>query len=888
MVERLRVFKGATELNVSDAFLTFTNDVVVNRASVTFEAEDTVLNSSIIDFTKSDGSTTVISGQIDTLKKPDFWTAVCLTNGYELNNTRVEKVYVSGTSPEDIVQDVIDNFTTNLTYAGTATSGFTITGNYVAKAYAIDVIKDMMDLLEWQLRIDVSNNVYFEPKGDLDNGYVFTDGENGFSALSWEEDKTEMINHLKVIGGFQSYSTEETVSGTGTEFTLSSKPQGVLKAVVSGVEIAPANYSVDADNKKVTFTSSRTNPTFFYEINIPISVETQNDASIALHGERFKEITAPWLNDYSEARKYAQTILLARSNPKVKCNGVSNGLDFFTQAGETVRVVDTLRGWDRRLVIIKKTIYAKGRTTYEFGERDFVLSDWQREVEERIKKLERKLTNDEEVTFARLFSHDMRIGLEIQQTCKYNYANDSFTIGHQTLGRIRSSVDFEPDCSDTGNHGTWQGSGSVYDSMLHYWSFDTDGTDYGSAGNNLTASGASITTGKLGNCYEFNGSSDYLYTAASIALMNQPGLTFAMWIYFDGQGASDIDRIFDWSPSGKEIKIDIRDDISGALLFAYSDGTGAQELESSTIIPTGEWVHVVCTIDSSSAQIYINGVLDATSSMSMGSSYSDTTPLYVGSYNGAGLFYDGKIDEFIITNYKATEGDVNQWYVGGVGRSYAELGMHYSLSGFRLGSGYFNGVNNTLLVPHDTTLNPENEDFTIFLALRTKSTASDLISRKGTSGTAPIIFIEHQASGILQIGLEGTGGTQINAAMATAVNDGNWHDVFIIVDRTAETVDFYLDGVFDVQRDLSSVTIGNINPSQDLYIGSAAASSGWYTGFLDEYMFWKGQKLSEAEMTQVRSKFVGAGHALLTNMKLWLSFDNPRIGDRSSVKFTVV
>jgi hypothetical protein len=47
--------------------------------------------------------------------------------------------------------------------------------------------------------------------------------------------------------------------------------------------------------------------------------------------------------------------------------------------------------------------------------------------------------------------------------------NDSFILGHTTLGRLRTSATFEADCSNNGNHGNWSFDG--YDTGGHRLSF---------------------------------------------------------------------------------------------------------------------------------------------------------------------------------------------------------------------------------------------------------------------------------------------------------------------------------------------------------------------------------------------------------------------------------
>ena len=189
--QRLRPFLGITELSSEKTDVILTNDQIVNSIILSVEGNSNITTGSTIDVKKTDGSTTFISGKVDEIKRFDFWSITALSNGYELNTTPVQQVYLA-TSPEDIVQDVIDNFTVNLTFASTDVSGFTIS-KYIADGYAIDILKDMMTLLDWQIRIDLNDNVYFEPQGSVNNGYILTEGSN-FTITSHDEDKKQMIN----------------------------------------------------------------------------------------------------------------------------------------------------------------------------------------------------------------------------------------------------------------------------------------------------------------------------------------------------------------------------------------------------------------------------------------------------------------------------------------------------------------------------------------------------------------------------------------------------------------------------------------------------------------------------------------------------------------------
>lgn len=484
MAERLRVFRGATELNYASCKITKTDDQVVDSAVIEIQGNTNVSNGDTILITKNDGVTTIFNCKVREINETELWKLSLYTNGWELQNVFIENVYPAGTSPEAIVQNIIDNNTSTLTYASSETSGVTI-GPYIAQGYAMDIIKDMMDILDWDIRIDVSNNFYFRPKGIIDNGQVFQDGVNGFSVGTWNEDNfTQFFNHVKIVGGFESFLTQESSGSLDTTFNLNYKPSGSMQITVGGTEQTPDTYTVDVENKQVVFAGAVNSPTFTYSYNLPVVVDNQNDSSIIQYGEVFLRKQSEWLNNFSDARRYSQQLLDVYSEPLITTKVIKSVLDFTTQVGEQIRVVDEKRNKDKSLVV-KKIILdgTTGTTTYEFGTRIFVLFDWQREVQTRIKKLENRSSNEDIITVARLLRNKLNVVITPTFTWKYNSPVDSFILGHQTLGRLRSGIDYEADCSNNGYHGTWQGtnvtSGSQYSTDGYRLSCaDCNGTDH--------------------------------------------------------------------------------------------------------------------------------------------------------------------------------------------------------------------------------------------------------------------------------------------------------------------------------------------------------------------------------------------------------------------------
>jgi len=459
MSERIRIFRGANELSYSDCTITKTDDTIVDQFFIAYGANSNVSIGSVIDFKDNAATTTFFSGKIQDIKTPNVWESKGYTNGFELINTPIQQVYTDKT-PEYIVQDIIDNYTQNLTYASSTPSGYTINGDYIADGYLVDIIRDMIILLNWKLRIDSNDNVYFEPPAEINNGVTLTNGDN-FSLTYFEDDQKEMINSVKIKAGFRNvFTTGETLSGSGTTWTFANKPTATARIVVSGSEVDPSTYKITSDTKTIVFDSTPgATPSADYSYDEPIVVTYQDDASANLYGEKFKKVEAGYITSFEDARRYAKNIVEKQGLPQIKAKGFQTFLNFDIDVNETVTVVDNVRNRTEQLVISKIEYDAvQGTTSYELGTRDYQFYDWQSGIQERIKNLERIASNESTVTFARSTKDYANITLTRQLKVYTSSPNDSFILGHPTLSRLRSGLNFEADCSDSGNHGTWSGS----------------------------------------------------------------------------------------------------------------------------------------------------------------------------------------------------------------------------------------------------------------------------------------------------------------------------------------------------------------------------------------------------------------------------------------------
>ena len=459
--ERLRAFVGIEELEIASASYVINNNSIVNEAFLTIVDDNNVNIGTIINVKKNDGSTNVFTGQVHSISENGVLDVRLLSNGYELINTYVEKVYTN-TSPEDIVKDIVNNFTTNLTY-DEINSGVSnvVLDEYLAQGYAIDVIRKMMEALRWKTIITQTNEVIFNIQGSINNNKIFNNG-NDFVVTNFETTDENIINRVRVEAGFDKPRTIETKSGTNTIFELSNKPESSVRVTVSGTEQNPDTYKVEPENNppQVIFDSAVTDPVIEYTWNRKIIVEDLSETSKTQYGERFNKVEASYIITRSDALKFARSIIDEFSTETINVEGRIPFLDFSINVNERVRVIDSIRNKKVRLIINEITYnYDEGSTIIKLGQQDFDLINWQNGVQDRIKELERKFSSDDKKTFVRSFSSTLEIDLNTENLSPVIYdAQNSFILGHTTLGRMRETENIEVDCSDEfgTNTGTWK------------------------------------------------------------------------------------------------------------------------------------------------------------------------------------------------------------------------------------------------------------------------------------------------------------------------------------------------------------------------------------------------------------------------------------------------
>lgn len=211
-------------------------------------------------------------------------------------------------------------------------------------------------------------------------------------------------------------------------------------------------------------------------------------------------------------------------------------------------------------------------------------------------------------------------------------------------------------------------------SLENYWKFDeTSGTSADDAVNNndltLVTGASFVSGGKSGYCVDFVSASSPTVTRPGFAGQN---LSFAFWLNKDS--LADRGGLFGHNDnSNRRVYLEIGADNK---YLAGCGNTYSQEATAS-FSSAGSWVHIIVTMENTSAanytmKVYQNNseIISFSSVFSAGTSSDD---FRIGAYSYIGSTVqnlDGKLDEFGIWTKVLTSGERAELYNSGDGFFY--------------------------------------------------------------------------------------------------------------------------------------------------------------------------------------------------------------------------
>ena len=203
--------------------------------------------------------------------------------------------------------------------------------------------------------------------------------------------------------------------------------------------------------------------------------------------------------------------------------------------------------------------------------------------------------------------------------------------------------------------------------LVGYWNLDqgsgTIATDSSGYNNQGTIYGASWTSGRINGALNFDGLNDYVDCGNSETLDPTQGATIEAWVRFNQLPslAGHIMAIAGRSGGGTDLDLQTEPDNK----FKFFIGPGAPNVAvSNTVAEANEWYHIVGTYQANdNIKIYVNGVLEKTTSTSVTRGTNPNKFCIGQSVTWSGRFFNGTIDEVKIYNRALSAEEIKAEYI---------------------------------------------------------------------------------------------------------------------------------------------------------------------------------------------------------------------------------
>jgi len=266
---------------------------------------------------------------------------------------------------------------------------------------------------------------------------------------------------------------------------------------------------------------------------------------------------------------------------------------------------------------------------------------------------------------------------EYQITCKdySQYLNRELVSERYNYKTPKEIIDdliseYAPDFTDNNVPST------ILEGRVAYYKLDGDSTDE-VADNDGTDTDINYSTGKINTGGVFNGSTSKIAITDTEAL-KPDAFTVSAWVKTSAiLGVTGIIfQSYSQNTNRAGFFLGIETSGVGVILVAKNtglvEGTDWDAGRSTTIINDGEWHHIVGTYDGSSIKLYIDDVLEETTTWT-GLSYAGNNYIEIGSRNNAGSSsptFDGDIDELCVWNRALTTDEISELYNADAGKQY--------------------------------------------------------------------------------------------------------------------------------------------------------------------------------------------------------------------------
>jgi hypothetical protein len=167
-----------------------------------------------------------------------------------------------------------------------------------------------------------------------------------------------------------------------------------------------------------------------------------------------------------------------------------------------------------------------------------------------------------------------------------------------------------------------------------------------------------VIVANLGTHLDFDGTNDEVLVPAE-TINNLPSATIETWVNVGAFGSTD-QSIFTKQSNFENTYVSLLVKANGQVYYKSKNNSG--EIYSNTTLTAGQWYHIAVAFDGGDADLYINGVLDASAAgdFSIPDDITITGASFGSIYTNANWNLTGSIDEFRVWNTYLDEASINR------------------------------------------------------------------------------------------------------------------------------------------------------------------------------------------------------------------------------------
>jgi hypothetical protein len=353
-----------------------------------------------------------------------------------------------------------------------------------------------------------------------------------------------------------------------------------------------------------------------------------------------------------------------------------------------------------------------------------------------------------------------------------------------------------------------------------------------------------IQSNFYGGSFAFDGNGDYLSSPNSTDYAFGTGdFTVETWVYLNSTGANQI-FVGNWtSGTGWQLYF-----TSSTTKFAWYVNSGIL-LSSTTTPATGRWYHISVSRTGTTLRMFVNGVLDNSTTDS--TNYSTTQTVEIGYQQSTSTNYlNGYLQDIRVykgaakytSNFipASTDPDIVPDSPSGVSYS-----SNVALVPSTDGAVAFDGSGDYLSIADSVDFDVAAGDFTLEGYIYPQKLASYNIIFDDLDDNRSGIQLSITSSGLYDISVGDGAGNWIFQNNSTASVIGNaWQHIAIT--RSGSSFRFFLNGVQQLST-TSSTAVGN--PKAVTIGGWSSGSDYYFQGFISNFHFVKGTALYTSNFT---------------------------------------